>query len=128
MRPIIAAALLAAGCASTSVQRPSDLSPGPEPTPAQVDATTRKYLATVLKDPESLRQFQITRVSPKEWQDNRWAPWNAGWLVCFEYNAKNSYGGYVGLKRGAIVVNVSRIDDVAFVNTAVPEILVPGWC
>ena len=32
---------------------------------------------------------------------------DGGWLVCYELNAKNSYGGYVGLRTQGVVFHVN---------------------
>jgi hypothetical protein len=62
----------------------------------------------------------ITTVSPKWMRGlivrggptivNRWqglingGGYDTGWGYCFEYNAKNSYGGYVGVKQGSVLL------------------------
>ena len=66
----------------------------------------RSLLDRTLKDPDSLKQFKMKGLKPKIWSDNPSAPWFAGWLACFEYNAKNSYGGYAGVSPGGIVIRM----------------------
>lgn len=122
----LAAAATLAACGQVQT-RPSDLSPGVKPTEALAEQAVRRHLSGVLKDPDSLKQFRITSLSSREWQETRWAPWHAGWLICYEYNAKNSYGGYVGLKRAGLVIRVAPVDD-PYPIFVVPEILVGSWC
>ena len=79
------------GACARAVPRPDTLTPGPRPSDDQAERAVREYLARVLKDPDSMKQFRITRGPyAREWQDTRWTPWAAGWVVCYELNAKNS--------------------------------------
>lgn len=80
--------LTVTGCAITPV---SEEQAGPRPTNAE--ATVRKYLAETLKDPDSLSQFEILR-GPTPCKLGFKV--NSGWCVTYAYNAKNSFGGYVG--------------------------------
>ena len=120
---IAAISLAISGCGAT-IPRPADLDPGPQPTPAMAEKAARDYLAQSLKDPDSLKQFQLRGVRQQDWQETRRDHWRSGWLVCFDYNAKNSYGGYVGVKRGGIVITAFR--EEPYVIYVVPEIL--PWC
>lgn len=94
------ATLLLAACA-TSTSGESAIEAGPRPTEAQANAAIMNYLQRTLKDPDSIKQFRI-RSGPDTITWYRGLINGGGneqaWLVCFEYNAKNSYGGYVGLK------------------------------
>lgn len=95
---IAGALLLAAGCAAQPVAQPSA---GPAPSPAAVDEALHAYLAQALKDPASLTQFRIvTPPRAVSWYRGLLAgnDYDAAWLVCFEFNAKNSFGGYAGAK------------------------------
>ena len=113
---IAAAGLIAlAGCVqSPSVLPVAALRP-PTPNtaaPSEVDALAalQDHLARTLKDPDSIKQFRVL-TSPT------WATWrgtgywvnamDGGWLVCYELNAKNSYGGYVGLRTQGVVFHVN---------------------
>lgn len=71
-------------------------------------------LAVELKDPDSIKQFSIASGPfPISW---RGTVDNDGWLYCFEYNAKNSFGGYVGVKRGGYVLRVYASGDTDVVR------------
>lgn len=57
-----------------------------------------EHLYRSLKDPDSLKQFKVRSVERMTWSRSWDSDYEQAWLVCYEYNAKNSYGGYVGLK------------------------------
>lgn len=104
-RLVIALALVtAAGCAvprgPTHEEVLSGDSQRGDP-PANAEAQILAYLRANLKDPDSLRDLSI---GPAE----RWT-WRRGgllypesflhaWKVTAQFNAKNSYGGYTGLR------------------------------
>jgi len=96
---------------------------GKQPTREQIEEAIRGQLARLLKDPDSMKQFAITRGPDLV----RWSPHgftkeqHQARAARFEYNAKNSYGGHVGLKRDAFAVRESyagpgRFEVVQFVN------------
>lgn len=125
---LLLAALLAAIAGCKSVPPPKQpLDAGPKPTQQQAEQAVREFLGTVLKDPDSLKQFELY-AGPylKEHQDTRWSPWKVGWLVCFRYNAKNSYGGYVGVKANAVYLMGHEAKP--YVIEVVPEVLVSTYC
>jgi hypothetical protein len=87
------------GCATAP---PVVDSPGPKPSLEKLEGMVLDYLQKSLKDPDSLKQFRVVSgPTLATWYTGVLAGnyTNSGWLVCFEYNAKNSYGGYVGVKR-----------------------------
>jgi len=55
-----------------------------------------------------------------------------GWIVCFEANAKNRMGGYVGIQRGAYLINRDSVvqtwanaplcNDTRFQYSPLPEL------
>jgi hypothetical protein len=75
-----------------------------------------------LKDPGSLQDFAVDRIEPMHWYQgllygNRT---EAAWGVCVHYNAKNSYGGYVGLRQylfamrdGGIITDPQKLGQIA---------------
>lgn len=85
---------------------------GPAPTRAQAEQTVLPALKRALRDPESLQQFaslgEPTLVNGLTAGRN----FEQGWLVCIEYNAKNGYGGYAGLKTEGYVLRLSGGDYV----------------
>lgn len=116
---ISAACAAIAGCAAPQAgEGETYVKAGPAPTKDQAAAAIRSYLNHYLKDPDSVKQFAI-RSGPDH------ATWyrgllnggghEAAWLTCFEYNAKNSYGAYVGLKTDGFMMRMSG--DVAEIVT-----------
>jgi hypothetical protein len=77
--------------------------------PSDSERTVKDYLAKRLKDPDSalFREFTApTRV----YVGNRIEGVKFGYMVCATYNAKNSYGAYVGYSRdGFLIKNGSVI-------------------
>ncbi len=81
-----------------------------------------KYLKRNLKDPDSMKAFAMLTPSPRKGSINYGAFMdgpkgsfaNHLWYSCAEYNAKNSYGAYIGLRTRAFffyngkVVNTSE--------------------
>lgn len=99
---LIIGALLLTACATPGTNTGQQvIEAGPRPSEAQATAAVMAYLRGTLKDPDSLKQFRI-RSGPDLISWYRGLLYGGGheqaWLVCFEYNAKNSYGGYVGIK------------------------------
>lgn len=94
---------------------------GPQPSEAQAATAVMDYLRTTLKDPDSIKQFRI-RSGPETITWYRGLINGGGneqaWLICFEYNAKNSYGGYVGLKTDGVALRLygDRASVVPWVN------------
>lgn len=99
-----------AGCVSLDpYSQPVVVTAGPEPTKQQVEPVVRTWIQSRLKDPDSLKQFEIINIMRTRYFLG--APiahkgTAEGWLVCFQYNAKNSYGGYVGVKYFGVVVRM----------------------
>ena len=111
------AALALTGCAATYRldSRPIEIGPGAKPSPAATESAVRGYLSRALKDPDSLKQFQILGdPTIARWHQGllNGDRWEAAWMVCFEYNAKNSFGGYVGLKRDRVMLRGDSPDHV----------------
>lgn len=99
------AAIMLGGCAAVSSTQVHN-SAGIKPPDAFAEKMVRDYLAKSLKDPDSLKQFEVTRIYlkryPRGWING--GGFNEGWLVCYQYNAKNSYGAYVGLERRGMML------------------------
>lgn len=103
------------GCTQAPMVQPVSALRPPSPSttaPSESDALValQEHLAQTLKDPGSIKQFRVL-TSPT------WATWrgtgywvnsmDGGWLVCYELNAKNSYGGYVGLRTQGVVFHAN---------------------
>jgi len=87
-----------AGCA---IAPSGPIDPGPKPTAAQTEAAIRAWMHDSLRDPDSVEDFKI---------DNYSQATANGWLTCFEYNAKNGFGAYVGIQRHGLVLRVAGTD------------------
>lgn len=83
------------GCASTPVDL-STVDAGPPPTTHEQDVQT--YLKGALLDPDSIKDLRITPPVKCAWRLEAFAKPTGGWCSQVSYNAKNVYGGYVGLK------------------------------
>lgn len=100
------------GCASAP--SPSEklvIEAGDIPTLEASEVAVRAHLAETLKDPDSIKQFKVTSgPAYLTWYRGLvyGGGYDAAYLVCFEYNAKNSYGGYVGVKTDGYAVRKSR--------------------
>lgn len=103
---LIGLAALLSACATPST---GDLviEAGPKPTHEQATEAVMQYFRENLKDPDSVKQFRLLQ-GPKLFSWYRGLAHGGGhedaWLVCFEFNAKNSYGGYVGLTTKGIAM------------------------
>jgi hypothetical protein len=71
------------------------------PQPANIEDQAKTFLIGKLKDPESAR-FKTSSAPYRAYTNSLWMlgaggeiTW-IGWAIDLEYNAKNSYGGYVG--------------------------------
>lgn len=65
--------------------------------PNNYEETAKQCLMQRLKDPDSLKQFSVGNPSKTSCSIGIYGPfW--GWCVQVNYNAKNSFGGYVGLQ------------------------------
>lgn len=65
-----------------------------------------QYLRGSLKDYDSMKSFRVIfgpdAMTATTFNNN----FDEAWLVCVEYNAKNSYGAYSGLQRQAVPMRI----------------------
>jgi len=108
----IAAVLIMAGCAPPKMtweQKESECGPVPSMSQAEsaVDAWVQR---SGLKDPSSamVRDIQIGQCGGIQNGILNGGEWRYGWIIVFDVNAKNSYGGYTGYKRRYIIWNAGR--------------------
>jgi hypothetical protein len=66
--------------------------------PQNYEQTIRDYLRVSLKDPYSMQDFSVSEPVLTSCAIGIYGPFHA-WRVPAAYNAKNSYGAYVGLQR-----------------------------
>lgn len=80
---------------------------GDKPSAAVAQAVVLGHLREVLRDPDSLKQFEVlSGPSLVTWYRGliNGGGSDQGWLICYRYNAKNAYGAYVGAKTDAVVL------------------------
>ena len=107
-----------AACATPS-SGPVVTTRGPPPPDEVASAIILRHLERSLKDPDSLKQLRIV-AGPIDLSWYRGALNGGGhdeaWLYCIEYNAKNSYGAYTGLKVEAIAIrDIYAVYDVNWI-------------
>jgi hypothetical protein len=66
--------------------------------PEHYEQTIREYLRVTLKDPYSVQDFSVSEPELTACSIAPGSPFY-GWRVATQYNAKNSYGAYVGLRQ-----------------------------
>lgn len=97
MRRILCVVLLATltACAQTSVSGSSPDDPGV--LPAAYEDIIKAYLDRTLKDPYSVRDLTISQpVQRSLWLGLVGGGSVQAYVTCVSFNAKNSYGAYVG--------------------------------
>lgn len=92
--------------------------------PVGYEQTIRSYLRTALKDPGSLTDFSVGSPVLASCSVGIYGAFH-GWRVTVSYNAKNSYGGYVGLKTYYYWFHGERIKGYGDSPSSCPE--APGW-
>lgn len=91
---------------------------GPKPLNAEQQIST--YLERSLVDPYSVRSFSVE-------EPQRGLNFIAGakhepaWYTCFEYNARNRMGGYVGLQRYVAYYRNGQLVDVHGMSNPWPK-------
>jgi hypothetical protein len=89
--------------------------------PENYEATIKEFLYRNLKDPDSLKQFSVGEPQLASCSIGIYGPfW--GWRVQTEYNAKNSYGGYVGLQAVYFWFHGERLTAKTLNPTYCPDI------
>ena len=71
--------------------------------PANYKRLIKQYVQMNFKDPDSIKNASISK--PIQGQ----VLLQQGWIVCLRANAKNSYGGYVGLSNTNFLIKNSEI-------------------
>ena len=108
IKSLVALAFIAICTSCTNYTVPPIQDAGPQPTEAQATEVITQYLQTKLKDPGSLQQVGIVGMrlhnSPRGMVNG--GGYDQDWIVAFVYNAKNSFGGYVGLQRDCLGIKI----------------------
>jgi hypothetical protein len=91
---VLIGGLVASGCAAPTGMK-ADAGPHPE----NYEEIIKTYLHDHLKDPYNVQELTITKPTPTTIWTGILNDSNVNlWMTCVGYNAKNSYGGYVGVK------------------------------
>lgn len=99
----IAASTLATGCASmmgSAGVNWAAANPGPAPNYEDAKAQAKDAILQVLKDPDSAQFRGATPLFKTLYNFGMGSIGNTEplWALCYEVNAKNSYGGYAGFE------------------------------
>lgn len=104
---------LVCGCASptgiTTIQR------GAQPTPPQALEVTHKHLRRYLNDYDSMKDFSVVRGPEAMSARNLAGNYEEAWLLCVEYNAKNLYGAYTGIKEHPIAMRFNMSNELEII-------------
>lgn len=92
--------------------------------PKQYEQTIRTYLRTALKDPYSMTDFSVSKPALTSCAVGIYGPFH-GWRVTTQYNAKNSFGAYVGLRTYYFWFHGERLKGIGENPTFCPE--AAGW-
>lgn len=92
--------------------------------PTGYEQTIKAYLRTALKDPNSLIDFSASEPTLTSCAVGIYGAFY-GWRVTASYNAKNSYGGYVGLKTYYYWFHDDRLKGIGENPSFCPE--APSW-
>ena len=122
---LIGGIALLGGCATTgggflNTNVPADAGSAP----THYEAIIKNHLQGALKDPNSLIDLSISEPILTSCSIGIYGPFN-GWRVTTSYNAKNSYGGYVGLQTYYYWFHGARLKGIGRDASFCPE--ASGW-
>lgn len=114
--PFVLAFVLSGCMATTNEIATIDIGAAPEAEKAE--EIVLYHLSRTLKDPDSMKAFRI--ISDVKRGQLNYGAFSKGpsgktfgnpmWYVCAEYNAKNSFGAYVGLKTYAFFIHDNMVE------------------
>jgi hypothetical protein len=125
---VCALAALLAGCMNLNPNSHAlKFEAGPQPSQEEIEAWIHDYLAHSLKDPDSLKQYRFISLQKTRWLRGAINGGGAdeGWLACYEYNAKNSYGGYNGVQTHGMVFRHYPGERLTPIPGAMTQIMTP---
>ncbi len=109
---VLLTGLLLAGCAGQPSQQElavADYGPAPDTTTIEFYKAVERAIKSTLKDPDSLKELLVTNAQKCM---RRAATAEYGYCILIAYNAKNSYGGYVGQRPFTVFVHDGHITDL----------------
>lgn len=92
--------------------------------PTDVEAKVKAHLRYSLKDPDSVKDLAVGLPVLSQCAVGVYGSYH-GWRVGVEYNAKNSYGGYVGLRTYYYWFHGENLKGIGQSAYDCPE--APGW-
>lgn len=92
--------------------------------PTQYEQTIRSHLRVTLKDPNSMTDFSVSEPVLTSCSVGVYGPFH-GWRVATSYNAKNSYGGYVGIQTNYYWFHGDNLKGIGQNPSYCPE--APNW-
>lgn len=126
---ILVCLLILSGCASSPPTAEQLQSAEYGPYPSNWKEQVKERMKIILVDPDSV-QYRFNYPEPKKaWHDilgdeGMFSTERIyGWRTCFQYNAKNSLGGYVGYKDVFVFFNNGQI---ALFNTKYGDVKCRG--
>lgn len=105
---IMAMILLLSACAGPTPQEAARADYGDYP--LNYEAIVRAYHRTYLKDPDTV-QYSGFSYPQQLFVGNMFSGTKYGFGVCVTYNARNSYGGYVGVRTDAVLIRNGVVLD-----------------
>ena len=108
---LVTAVLLLSSCAGLSPQHRDLMQDDVGPYPENYEALIKQWLQVNLKDPYTVRDLAITQpIQGKYWGGLLVTGGNVtAYRSCVQYNAKNSYGAYIGLRAYSFWLKNGRI-------------------
>jgi hypothetical protein len=115
---LVTIAAILAGCATQAPRNLTVVDRGPKPNLQAALELVHSDLKRTLKDYGSLKDFSIVSgdIYPIS-ATNLGFNFEQAWMLCVEYNAKNSYGGYTGLQEHGFPLRVDATNKPYLVST-----------
>jgi len=105
--------VFATGCANSKWRSDTPPDYGTQVSMENAETIIKEYMKTSLKDPYSVQDFKILNSDPKKcfWKNiyGSFYPNYYGWCIIHQYNAKNSYGAYIGLEKHVAIIKDGKI-------------------
>ena len=99
--PIAVIVAIQMGCSLTPETIPAGVDCGPEPSQVQIEAAVQTWVQSAgLKDPGSAQTRNAWTIGRRGMYNGliNGGGYSYGWMVEFQVNGKNSFGGYVGFR------------------------------
>lgn len=115
--------LLSLASCATPMPQQQDIGPKPE----NYETRATEYIREKLKDPDSMKNIKvgairdgICRTGGLMFANRVVGPTMRGWVVPVSYNAKNSFGGYIGQTENYVWFQNNRLIGYSELSYACP--------